>query len=99
MIQSTEFEGAKARRLIRKWRENEHKKLKIKHAADGIPLQRPWAKDECTGKVLPGDVDLVVYGPGLTKMAHKVDEYIEIDEYEDTIRIFKDMAKIFLKSE
>ena len=48
---------------------------------------------------LPGDVDLVVYGPGLTKMAHKVDEYIEIDEYEDTIRLFKDTAQIFLKSE
>ena len=47
---------------------------------------------------LPQDVDLVVYGPGLTKMAHKIDEYIEIDEYEDTIRIFKDMAKIFTQS-
>ena len=47
---------------------------------------------------LPGDVDLVVYGPGLTKMAHKIDEYIEIDEYEDTIRIFKDMAVAFTES-
>lgn len=47
---------------------------------------------------LPQDVDLVVYGPGLTQMAHKVDEYIELDEYEDTIRIFKDMAKIFTES-
>ena len=47
---------------------------------------------------LPQDVDLVVYGPGLTKMAHKIDEYIEIDEYEDTIRIFKGMAKIFTQS-
>lgn len=45
-----------------------------------------------------GDVDLVVYGPGLTKMAHKIDEYIELDEYEDTIRIFKDMAVAFTES-
>lgn len=44
------------------------------------------------------DVDLVVYGPGLTKMAHKIDEYIELDEYEDTIRIFKDMAVAFTES-
>lgn len=45
-----------------------------------------------------GDVELVVYGPGLTKMAHKIDEYIEIDEYEDTIRIFKDTAVAFTES-
>ncbi len=48
---------------------------------------------------LPQDVDLVVYGPGLTKMAHKVDEYIELDEYEDTIRLFKDTANLFLSGE
>lgn len=38
------------------------------------------------------------FRPGLTKMAHKIDEYIEIDEYEDTIRIFKDMAVAFTES-
>ena len=42
------------------------------------------------------DIDLVVYGPGLTKMAHKVDEYIELDEYVDTIEIFKKTALKYL---
>lgn len=42
------------------------------------------------------DIDLLVYGPGLTKMAHKVDEYIELDEYYDTIEIFKKTALKYL---
>lgn len=45
---------------------------------------------------LPQDVDLLVYGPGLTQMAHKIDAYIELDEYVDTIRIFTDTALHFL---
>ena len=46
---------------------------------------------------ISNDVQLLVYGPGLTKQAHVVDEYIELDEYVDTIRIFKDTAIKFLK--
>ncbi|WP_237037218.1 ArgE/DapE family deacylase [Mediannikoviicoccus vaginalis] len=46
---------------------------------------------------ISNDVQLLVYGPGLTKEAHVVDEYIELDEYVDTIRIFKDTAIKFLK--
>lgn len=42
------------------------------------------------------DIQLLVYGPGLTQRAHVVDEYIELDEYVDTIRIFKDTALKFL---
>lgn len=42
------------------------------------------------------DIQLLVYGPGLTQQAHVVDEYIELDEYVDTIRIFKDTALTFL---
>lgn len=42
------------------------------------------------------DIQLLVYGPGLTQQAHVVDEYIELDEYVDTIRIFKDTALKFL---
>ncbi|MFP5527002.1 ArgE/DapE family deacylase [Peptococcus simiae] len=45
---------------------------------------------------LSADIQLVVYGPGLTEKAHTVDEYIELDEYLDTIRIFKDLALDFL---
>lgn len=44
------------------------------------------------------DVELVVYGPGLTKQAHMVDEYIELDEYLETIDLFKKTALGFLQS-
>ena len=43
-------------------------------------------------------IQLLVYGPGLTENAHIVDEYIEIDEYLDTIEIFKKTALKFLNS-
>lgn len=45
------------------------------------------------------DIQLVVYGPGLTKNAHIVDEYVELDEYFDTIEIFKKLALNFLRGE
>lgn len=45
------------------------------------------------------DVQLLVYGPGLTKEAHTVDEYIELDEYYDTIEIFKNTALKFLNED
>lgn len=44
-------------------------------------------------------IQLVVYGPGLTKNAHIVDEYVELDEYFDTIEIFKKLALNFLRGE
>lgn len=44
-------------------------------------------------------IQLVVYGPGLTKNAHIVDEYVELDEYFDTIEIFKKLALNFLRDE
>ena len=42
------------------------------------------------------DIQLVVYGPGLTKNAHIIDEYIELDEYKDAIETFKNTALKFL---
>lgn len=45
---------------------------------------------------ISNDIELVVYGPGLTKNAHIVDEYIELDEYYDTIEIFKKTALNYL---
>lgn len=44
------------------------------------------------------DIELVVYGPGLTKNAHIVDEYVELDEYADTIEIFKNTAIKYLNA-
>ncbi|WP_311488144.1 ArgE/DapE family deacylase [uncultured Helcococcus sp.] len=42
------------------------------------------------------DIQLVVYGPGLTQNAHIIDEYIELDEYKDAIETFKNTALKFL---
>ena len=42
------------------------------------------------------DIQLLVYGPGVTKTAHIVDEYVELDEYYETIKIFKDTCLRFL---
>lgn len=43
------------------------------------------------------DIQLVVYGPGVTKTAHIVDEYVELDEYSENVRIFKDTCLRFLE--
>lgn len=43
------------------------------------------------------DIQLLVYGPGVTKTAHIVDEYVELDEYSENVRIFKDTYLRFLE--
>lgn len=43
------------------------------------------------------DIQLVVYGPGVTKTAHIVDEYVELDEYSENVKIFKDTCLRFLE--
>ncbi len=43
------------------------------------------------------DIQLLVYGPGVTKTAHIVDEYVELDEYGENVRIFKDTCLRFLE--
>lgn len=43
------------------------------------------------------DIQLLVYGPGVTKTAHIVDEYVELDEYSENVRIFKDTCLRFLE--
>lgn len=71
----------------------------LKKAGQGKNIQvRPLigACELCRYINLPGEVQLLVYGPGLTKNAHVVDEYIELDEYLDTIEIFKKTALDFL---
>ena len=42
------------------------------------------------------DIQMVVYGPGLTENAHIVDEWIDLEEYYDCIEILKETAIYFL---
>ncbi len=42
------------------------------------------------------DIQMVVYGPGLTENAHIVDEWIDLEEYYDCIEILKETAIHFL---
>jgi succinyl-diaminopimelate desuccinylase len=40
--------------------------------------------------------DLVVFGPGMPKLPHQIDEYVEIDNYLDMIVRYQDIAKEYL---
>ncbi|MEG0158609.1 ArgE/DapE family deacylase [Carnobacterium sp.] len=40
--------------------------------------------------------DFVVFGPGITKLAHQVDEYVEIDSYLDMIEKYQSIAINYL---
>lgn len=40
--------------------------------------------------------DFVIFGPGITKLAHQVDEYVEIDNYLDMIEKYQSIAMHYL---
>ncbi|MGM9921742.1 MAG: ArgE/DapE family deacylase [Bhargavaea sp.] len=42
------------------------------------------------------DFPIIVLGPGDTAVAHQPDEYVEIDEYYASIRLYQEIAKKFL---
>lgn len=42
------------------------------------------------------DFDFVIFGPGVITLPHKVDEYVEIDNYLDMIEKYKAIAKDYL---
>ncbi|MFC7393451.1 ArgE/DapE family deacylase [Scopulibacillus cellulosilyticus] len=39
---------------------------------------------------------IIVLGPGDTSVAHQPDEYVEVEEYLNSIKLYKDIAKKFL---
>lgn len=43
------------------------------------------------------DFDFVVFGPGITALAHQVDEYVEVDNYLDMIDKYQAIALDYLK--
>lgn len=42
------------------------------------------------------DFDFVIFGPGVPTLPHKVNEYVEIDNYLDMIEKYKEIAKAYL---
>lgn len=44
-------------------------------------------------------IEIVIYGPGVTELAHKVDEKVEIAEYEAIIDRYKEIALTYLSGE
>lgn len=41
--------------------------------------------------------DFIIFGPGITKLAHQKNEYIEVDNYLEMIDIYKDICSEYLK--
>jgi acetylornithine deacetylase len=40
------------------------------------------------GQFVEKGIDAVVFGPGRVEQAHKADEYVDLDELEEAVRIF-----------
>lgn len=45
------------------------------------------------------DIEIVIYGSGVTALAHKVDEKVELEEYEAIIERYKEIAQAYLSGE
>lgn len=45
------------------------------------------------------DMPGVVMGPGLSKMSHAVDEYIEVSQLEKAVDVYEKLLKLYLKGE
>lgn len=45
------------------------------------------------------DIEIVIYGSGVTATAHKVDENVDLAEYEAIIERYKEIAQVYLTGE
>jgi acetylornithine deacetylase len=50
------------------------------------PVDLPFGTE--AGQFVEQGIDAVVFGPGHIEQAHKADEYVELDELEDAVRMF-----------
>jgi acetylornithine deacetylase len=50
------------------------------------PVDLPFGTE--AGQFVEKGIDAVVFGPGHIEQAHKADEYVELDELEDAVRMF-----------
>lgn len=53
--------------------------------------------DACAFKEAKKDFPIIVMGPGDIRLAHQPNEYVEIEEYLNSIETYKEVAKRFLK--
>jgi acetylornithine deacetylase len=50
------------------------------------PMDLPFGTE--AGQFVEKGIDAVVFGPGRIEQAHKADEYVDLDELEEAVRIF-----------
>jgi acetylornithine deacetylase len=50
------------------------------------PVDLPFGTE--AGQFVERDIDAVVFGPGHVEQAHKADEYVDLDELEEAVRVF-----------
>jgi acetylornithine deacetylase len=50
------------------------------------PVDLPFGTE--AGQFVEKGIDAVVFGPGRVEQAHKADEYVDLDELEEAVRIF-----------
>lgn len=64
---------------------------------DELPvLGSPGTTDAAEFAKAKNKFDFVIFGPGVSNLAHKIDEYVEIDNYLDMVDIYKKIALKFL---
>jgi acetylornithine deacetylase len=55
------------------------------------PIDLPFGTE--AGQFLENGIDAVVLGPGRIEQAHKADEYVDLDELEEAVRIFRQVIR------
>jgi acetylornithine deacetylase len=45
------------------------------------------------GQFVEQGIDAVVFGPGHVEQAHKADEYVDLDELEEAVRVFSQVIR------
>lgn len=56
----------------------------------------PGATDASNFSRIEKPIDLVIYGPGQTALAHQVDEFIEVDKFLAFVDLYKTATKTYL---
>jgi acetylornithine deacetylase len=55
------------------------------------PIDLPFGTE--AGQFVEKGIDAVVIGPGRVEQAHKADEYVDLDELEEAVRIFRQVIR------
>lgn len=68
-----------------------------KHVPDIEPGTSTGTTDAAPFFQANSNMDVAIYGPGILKLVHKIDEYIEIDNYIEFIELYQEVIKDYLK--